>query len=106
SAFGQGESRLNFFFLGTWTDESNFIPVQALPDQVNECAGTFGLICGEPTPEWKWTSRLSWLDGPMTTSFRWRHISGVDDDDADSDYIVENIGAYDLFDLSFSYDVN
>jgi outer membrane receptor protein involved in Fe transport len=106
SMFGEGESDLNFFFLGTWTEESNFIPVQDLPDQVNECAGTFGLICGEPTPEWKWTSRLSWIDGPLTTSLRWRHISSVDDDDVDSDYVVENIGSYDLFDLSFAYDMN
>jgi outer membrane receptor protein involved in Fe transport len=106
SMFGESESRLNFFFLGTWTEEANFIPVQALPDQVNECAGTFGLICGEPTPEWKWTSRLSWVDGPLTTSLRWRHVGALNDDDPDSEYVVEHIGSYDLFDLSFGYDLS
>ena len=106
SAWGEGESRLSFFVLGTWTDVSNFTPLVELPDDVTTCAGEFGLVCGEPTPEWKWTSRLSWIDGPTTISFRWRHLSGVDDDDDSADYIVERLGNYDLFDLSFAFDVN
>ena len=101
------DSRLNFFFLGTYTDKFDITPVAVLPDEINECAGRFGtLACGTPTPKWKWTSRLSWIDGPLTTSFRWRHISGVRDDDDDSDYVVERLNSYDLFDLSFAYDIS
>ena len=41
-----------------------------------------------------------------TISFRWRHLSAVDDDDVLSDYVVERVSSYDLFDLSFAFDVN
>jgi len=106
SAWGAGESRLSFFFLGNYSWENNFIPLTDLPDEVVECAGFFGLNCGNPTPEWKWSSRLSWIDGPSTVSFRWRHVGGVDDDDAATPFIVDEIGSYDLFDLSFAFNVN
>ena len=105
SLTGSGDSRLGFFFLGTWTEKNNFTPLVELPDDVVECAGRFGLNCGNPTPEWKWSSRLSWMDGPMTTTVRWRHVGSVTDDDDASDYFVEEIPAYDLFDLALSWDV-
>ena len=76
-------------------------------DTVNECAGRFGATCGEPTPEFKGTSRASFIDGPVTTSLRWRHVGSVTDDDDTLDYTqfngVEKIDAYDLLDLTFSY---
>ena len=104
------DARLNFFFLGTYTIKSNFTPVDALPDEVNECAGKFGTSqCGEPTPEWKWTSRMSYIDGPATISLRWRHIGEVTDDDPSIDYAafngIETIEAVDYFDLSFAFDI-
>ena len=106
SMFGQGESRLNFFFLGTWTDKSDFAPVADLPG-INECAGTFGLICPiSPIPDWKWTTRVSWVDGPLTATARWRHLAGLEDDDLGTDYVVEHLNSYDLFDLAFAFDVN
>ncbi|RMF81422.1 MAG: TonB-dependent receptor, partial [Planctomycetota bacterium] len=113
---GDGESRLNFNLLGTWTDKSGFVPVVGLPDTV-ECAGRFAGQCGEPTPEWKWFSRLSWIDGPLTTSLRWRHLGSVVSEDSvlvdavnGIDYAafngVNKISSYDLFDLSFAFEVN
>ncbi len=104
------DARLNFFFLGTYTTKSDFTPVNALPDEVNECAGKFGSSqCGEPTPEWKWTSRLSYIDGPATVSLRWRHIGEVTDDDDSIDYAafngIETIESVDYFDLSFAFDI-
>ncbi|HEX8192452.1 MAG TPA: TonB-dependent receptor [Allosphingosinicella sp.] len=102
SMTGAGESRLNFFFLGNYSWENNFTPLVDLPDDVVECAGRFGLNCGNPTPRWKWSSRLSLIDGPVTTSLRWRHVGASTDDDDETDFNVERIGAYDLFDLSFS----
>lgn len=99
------ESMLNFFFLGTYTDEFKFYAVQEL-DAFNECAGRFGqLVCGNPQPKWKWSSRLSWIDGPLTTSLRWRHLGSVGDDDPDTDYVVESLDSYDLFDLSFNWEI-
>lgn len=100
-----GEQDFNISFLGTWTEESSFL---AFPGaDLLDCAGVFGLNCGEPTPTFKWTTRASFIDGPLTTSIRWRHLSGVDDDEASVDFSefngAERIPAYDLFDLTFSY---
>jgi iron complex outermembrane receptor protein len=102
SMTGAGQSRLNFFFLGNYSWENNFTPIAELPDDVVECAGRFGLNCGNPTPRWKWSSRLSLIDGPVTASLRWRHINSTTDDDDDTDFFVEETGDYDLFDLAFS----
>lgn len=103
-----GEQKFNLNFLGTWTDKLN---VLAFPGaDLLECAGNFGLNCGQPVPSFKWTSRFSLIDGPLTTSVRWRHLSAVDDDEATVNFAdfngAERIGAYDLVDLTFSVDVN
>ncbi len=102
-----GEQSVNLNFLGTWTESNT---TEEFPGaDILECAGFFGATCGEPAPSFKWTSRLSFVDGPLTTSIRWRHLSGVDDDDPDTDYAAlngsERIPAYDLIDLTFSFEV-
>ncbi|APE28513.1 TonB-dependent receptor [Aurantiacibacter gangjinensis] len=104
SVLGNGGSDLNLSFLGTWTETSDFAPDQNNPDNVVECAARFGLNCDEPTPAFKWTARASYVDGPLTFSTRWRHLSAVDDDDDGTVYHVERIAAYDLLDLTLSYD--
>ena len=105
-----GEQDLNLSFIGTWTDESSFAPDQNDPDNVIECAGRFGANCGQPTPEYKWTARASFIDGPLTTSVRWRHLSSVDDNDDDVNFVdfngVEEIDAYDLIDLTLSVEAS
>lgn len=103
---GGVDSDLNLSFLGTWTESSDFAPDQNDPDNVIECAGKFGIECGEPTPSFKWTGRASYVDGPLTFSTRWRHLSAVEDDDPLTDYFVERVSAYDLIDLTLSYDYN
>lgn len=100
-----GEQDFNISFLGTWTEESSFL---AFPGaDLLDCAGQFGANCGQPTPTFKWTTRASFVDGPLTTSIRWRHLSAVDDDDDAVNYAdfngSERIPAYDLFDLTFSF---
>ncbi|KZY57151.1 hypothetical protein A3736_06375 [Erythrobacter sp. HI0063] len=100
-----GEQDFNISFLGTWTESFDFL---AFPGaDLLECEGQFGANCGEPRPTFKWTSRASFIDGPLTTSIRWRHLSSVADDDDSVDYAafngVEEIPAYDLFDLTFSF---
>lgn len=100
------EARLNLSFLGTYTIANDLTPVADLPDQINECAGQFGILsCGDPTPEFKWTSRATFIAGPLTSSIRWRHLSSVDDDNAGLNYFVDVIPSYDLFDLALSYEV-
>jgi outer membrane receptor protein involved in Fe transport len=107
SLMGGTESRLNFFFLGTYVDQFDITAVAELPDDINECSGRFGqLACGEPIPRYKWTSRLSLIDGPVTVSGRWRHIGRLRDDDDDTDFFVETLGSTDYFDLSMAFDVS
>ena len=106
SLLTDGDSRFSMNFNGTWTRQNDFTPVVGLP-QVDECAGEFGGNCGEPIASFKWASRFTWIDGPLTTTVRWRHLSGVDDNDDDvlySDFNgIERIDAYDLIDLTFSF---
>jgi outer membrane receptor protein involved in Fe transport len=98
---------MNFFFLGTYVDQFDVTPVQDLPEEVNECAGRFGTLqCGEPTPKLKWSSRLSWIDGPLTLTGRWRHVGKVKDDDPDTFYTVERIKPVNYFDLAAAFNVN
>lgn len=98
-------SKLNFFFLGSYTKESTTEVIQGAPETQTKCAGKFGNLCGNPTPKWKWSSRLSWMDGPLTSTIRWRHVNSVRDDDDSTDYIIERLPKYNLFDLAFSANV-
>lgn len=105
-AFGllSNESRLNINFLGTITQRNTFTPVLGRPEVI-ECAGFFGTRCGTPQGKFQSQGRLTWMDGGLTTNLRWRHISAVRDDNDTVRYVVERIPAYNLFDLSFAYDV-
>ncbi len=73
-------SSLSFAFDGSWLERYTVTPVPDLPDQENECAGTFGTICGEVKPKFKSTSRINWDQGPLGLSLRWRMIGAVEDD--------------------------
>ncbi len=97
-------SKLNFYVLGSYTKKNNYTPVVGV-DEVVECAGLYGNLCGQPTPKYKLSSRVAWLDGPLTSTVRWRHLSSVRDDDNDTDYVVERIKAYNVIDLAFSLNV-
>lgn len=106
------ESRLTLNWVGGYVLKWDFTPVADLPDEVQLCASTFGSTCGEPKPNLRFTSRVTWKDGPLTTSIRWRYIGGVDDDQiandgvAAEDLIVPRIQAAHYFDLTFGYEVN
>ena len=74
-----------------------------------ECAGVYGLDCGEPTPEYKHSMQTSWYSGPFTTSVRWRHIGAVDAAAPTAGIVSDlsdDIEAKNYFDVTFSYDVN
>ncbi len=87
------ESRLAFSLLATYTDNYTFTPLVDLPDDNVQCAGRFGLNCDNPIPKWKANSRLSWIDGPITTSVRWRYVGPTRDDDDLSDRHGCGVGA-------------
>lgn len=104
-----GESRINASFLGSWTERNDTFPVQGF-DTVIECAGRFGNNCGNPIPTFSSVARVSFIDGPLTVSTRWRHLSGVEDDDDGTDFAqfngIERIDAYDLIDLTLSVEAS
>lgn len=72
-----GESRFDVGTNFTYTDEFTATPVQALPATKNYCVGAFGPTCGQPIPEWKGTTRITWRSGPATLSLRHRYIGEV-----------------------------
>lgn len=104
-----GESRFDLNFNGTWTETNDFTPVVGRPE-VDQCAGQFGGNCGQPIASFKWASRFSWVDGPLTMSVQWTHLSGVEDADDSVDHAafngIERINAYDLIDLSLSFEAS
>ena len=101
----------------TWTHEMTWTPVQALPSVKDYCVGSFGPTCGQPIPEFKGVSRLTWHEGPVSVSLRHRYIGQVTVDSyvipkrlyepypALSTLVNPIIPAQSYFDLSFTWDV-
>lgn len=104
-------STLSFYVLGTWLNKYNFTPVAELPDAIDRCAGQFGNTCGEPLPEFKTNTRMTYRDGPLTASIRWRWLDSVKDDQIlnggvdPADLAAPSISSQHYFDLSATYDV-
>jgi iron complex outermembrane recepter protein len=77
---------------------------------VRECKGFYSVSCGNPRPEWRWNSRLTYEDSVFSGSLRWNHLSAVQVEPAPNgpatvfpDY--RHIPGYDLFDLAMSVNV-
>lgn len=75
------DARLSLAFLGTWTRKADYTPVADLPNEITRCAGGFGTNCdpvyGDPVPSYRFTARASFIDGPLTTSLRYRYVGSV-----------------------------
>ena len=94
-------------YYGTYTLESEFRNSVSAP--VLECAGKYGLECGEPKPGYKHTIQIGYLQGPLTASLRWRAISGVAADNATLSLVgdlSDNIGFTNYIDVTTQYSVN
>ena len=91
-------------YLGTFTDESDFIPFAGA--ETIECAGKFGLVCGEPLPEYGHRVTANFARDAWTAQLVWRVVGEVDDDDDTTDFTVETIDAEHYFDLTGSYAFN
>jgi outer membrane receptor protein involved in Fe transport len=78
AGFGmEGASTFQFSTIWTWTKEFTVTPVADLPANKNRCLGAYGSTCGEPIPEWKGISRLTWNTGPLGVSLRHRYVGSV-----------------------------
>ncbi|MFV3129658.1 TonB-dependent receptor domain-containing protein [Niveispirillum sp. KHB5.9] len=84
---------------------------------VLECLGKFGTSCpgaagvggvGSPLPKVRWVQRLSWSVGDLTLGYTWRHLGGVEIEEAQKPTTFdqfEKIKAYNYFDLQAAYQV-
>jgi iron complex outermembrane receptor protein len=62
-----------------WTRTNDFAltPVQAFPNVMNRCVGSYGATCGEPVPEYRGTTRVTWALEGYSLSLRHRYMSEV-----------------------------
>jgi outer membrane receptor protein involved in Fe transport len=74
--FFSGGSRFTLSSDLNYTDSFDLKPSQSLP-QVNHCVGAFGATCGQPIPQWKGVTRLTWVNGPLELSIRHRFVGAV-----------------------------
>lgn len=108
-------ARLSLAFLGTWTKAADYTPVADLPNEITSCDGGFGSNCdpvfGDPVPKYRFTTRASWVDGPLTMSLRYRYIgkitnerilNGISDP---ASITVDRLPAKGYTDLAFAFDV-
>ena len=80
---GGNDSTLDINTKATYLLDYDVTPVDELPD-VNECAGNFGTICGDPYSELIINTRVTWNSGPWGISGLVRYLSAVDDDSIDN----------------------
>jgi iron complex outermembrane recepter protein len=100
-------------FIGTWTGSLDTTPFPGSGSF--NCAGLFGITCGEPDPSWRHQLRTTWITPwDANISLNWRHLSGVSFDGNSSNPILnggafntttEGISSYDYFDLATTYQV-
>ncbi|MGF1463568.1 MAG: TonB-dependent receptor domain-containing protein [Maricaulaceae bacterium] len=88
-------------FIGTYLLEDDFQADSVSP--VNECAGIFGDVCGEPNARVRFTSRATWNYGPLSLSTRYRWISGTSSDAFGG--VRDELDAEGFLDITGFYDV-
>ncbi|MDT8438715.1 MAG: TonB-dependent receptor [Wenzhouxiangellaceae bacterium] len=112
-------SRFDLQFVGTWVDEFTLTPLQDLPEITNKCVGAFGSgICGEPRPEFKTFTSLTWTTGALSLNLRHRWLDSVKLDriviparrgesgPSAADFPVPKFDSEQYVDLSFNYDLS
>lgn len=95
-------------YYGTYVLGSSFQSSATAP--VVECAGLFGpQVCSggaEPISEYKHTAQITYAQGPLTASLRWRALSGVDASVTGLSDLSDDIGFFNYLDVTTQYAVN
>ncbi|HEY1614593.1 MAG TPA: TonB-dependent receptor [Rhizomicrobium sp.] len=116
---------LSFDVLGTWTNHYIIEPVPAgalmgadvPPPYSADCAGLFGVVCGNSLPRWRHKVRVTWATPwDFDFSIQWRHSSPVKLDINSSNPVLNGpcggpcgdtsdaeIAANDYFDLTMAW---
>lgn len=76
-SFDLANSQINLSTDWTRVSEFSSTPVAAFPDVVNRCDGSYGATCGEPIPEYRGVTRVTWDLGDYSLSLRHRYMSSV-----------------------------
>ncbi len=115
----EGAGGLSFGLIGSYLEsfETNFGP----GFDTFDCKGQFGLICGNPAPEWKHRLRTTWQSPwDLDLSIAWRHMGEAFLDvnqgndatyrllcnGACGDLIDNRVKSFDYMDLSFNWTVS
>jgi iron complex outermembrane receptor protein len=113
----EGGSRFDITTQWTYTDKFTITPMQAVPANKNRCVGAYGSTCGEPIPQYKGVTRVTWTTGPLGLSLRHRFIDSVTTDrivlpksagltpPAAATLTNPNFDAMNYFDLSATFDI-
>ncbi|WP_116367101.1 TonB-dependent receptor domain-containing protein [Parahaliea mediterranea] len=67
-------------FVGTLLDEFTSTPLpNSTGDEIYDCTGLYGGLCGRPRPEWRHKMRANWVTPwDLSVALTWRYISSVD----------------------------
>ena len=99
--------------IGSYAISNEFQGLSTLP--IDDCVGFHGGNggqCGEPVLEWKHTARVTYANGPMSLTTRWRYLSNTQADDfhpnasGTPDLFAPTTGAANYFDLTGTWDVS
>jgi len=105
---------LDFTFNGTYTQKYETAPFSG--SGTYDCAGYFGVVCGEPQSKWKHQLRMTWnTPWNLSASLNWRYLSPVKlDVNTSNPFLASNgigfldtidgrIPSYSYFDFSMTY---
>jgi iron complex outermembrane recepter protein len=106
-----GNNKLRWQFVGVYL--SDYIVQPITNDFKYNCAGYYGITCGNPNPKWRFNTNLKFTTADdIGFTVRWRYFSSVKADIISPDpdlggatptgNIDEKIKAYNYFDLLFS----
>lgn len=100
---------LDLNYVASYVDEKIFA-VGGTSAAIN-CVGQFNLpiggdACSRPVTKLKHRATASWTRGSLTAQLTWRHLSKATDGRTDQDFFVEEIDAFNYFELSSNYAFN
>jgi iron complex outermembrane recepter protein len=90
--FPLGENSLTTSLVGTYVDKLTFQPITG--GDTYDCAGLYGLTCGNPTPDWKHAAKLRFATAnDFAATLTWRYVGKVNADFTSPQAFLNSPGA-------------